>query len=157
VSYAFQRIRRWLKYRVRSLRGKGISKSALRDSPYAVLLAKLSGVTSPPKARQAFQQFMRESAPEVAAEVNERWKEKSINPDGSVNTKLPDAPFRCAVTRNLFNALPEEEQEAIRGRAAEEAAQAKREYTKAMNDGPSKSPEARQKYVLSVLRNYLKC
>jgi hypothetical protein len=91
---------------------------------------------------------MRESAPEVAAEVNERWKEKSINPNGSVNTKLPDAPFRCAVTRNLFNALPEEEQEAV---------QAKREYAKAMNDGPSKSPEARQKYVLSVLQNYLKC
>ncbi|KAJ7646084.1 hypothetical protein DFH06DRAFT_997880 [Mycena polygramma] len=142
-----QRIRRWLKYRARSLRNKGLSKSALHDSPYAVLLAKLSGVTSPPKARQAFQQLMRERKAEVAAEVDKKWRAESINADGSANTKVPNAPYRCQVARDMFAALPAEEQAAIRARAVAEAQQAKLDYATAMKGGASKSPEARQKCI----------
>ncbi|KAJ7664805.1 hypothetical protein B0H17DRAFT_1211164 [Mycena rosella] len=53
-------IRRWLKYRSRRLRKGGQIKVDLRKDPWAVLLAKLSGVNSPPKACQAYQQFMHE-------------------------------------------------------------------------------------------------
>ncbi|KAJ6450543.1 hypothetical protein C8R47DRAFT_1230235 [Mycena vitilis] len=142
-----KRIQRWLKYRARSLRNKGLSKAALRDNPYAVLLAKLSGVTSPPKARQGFQQFMRERTAEVSAEVDMQWAKKSINTDGGANTKKPGAPFRCEIARSLFAALPQTEQDAIRGRAVAEAQQAKLDYTALMEGGASKSPEARQKCI----------
>ncbi|KAJ7680841.1 hypothetical protein DFH06DRAFT_973383 [Mycena polygramma] len=142
-----KRIQRWLKYRARSLRNKGLSKAALRDNPYAVLLGKLSGLTSPPKARQAFQQFMRERPADVAAEVDKQWAKKSIAEDGSANTKHPGAPFRCKIARELFSALPQAEQDAIRGRAAAEAKQAKLDYATAMEGGASKSPEARQKCI----------
>ncbi|KAJ7893224.1 hypothetical protein B0H13DRAFT_2339812 [Mycena leptocephala] len=137
-----KRIRRWLKYRARSLR-RGFTKASLRENPFGVLLAKLSGLNAPPKARQGYQQYMRESyATDIAPVVAERWTEKSIKADGSANTGHPDAPFRCSIARDLFKALPEEEQTAIRGRAAEEAREAKLAYEKGMKDGPSKSPEA---------------
>ncbi|KAJ6509357.1 hypothetical protein C8R47DRAFT_1208541 [Mycena vitilis] len=142
-----KRIQRWLKYRARSLRTKGLSKAALRDNPYAVLLAKLSGVTSPPKARQGFQQFMHENKADVSAAVEEKWRKSSINDDGSANTKRPNAPYRCEVARELFGALPTEEQDAIRARAVAEARQAKLDYAAAMKGGASKSPEARQKCI----------
>jgi hypothetical protein len=120
----------------------------LRDNPYAVLLAKLAGVTTPPKARQGYQQFMRESfATVIAPVVEERWKAKSIKADGSANTGSPNAPFRCAIARELFNALPEEEQTEIRGRAVEEGREAKAAYEKGIKEGAAKSPEARQRCV----------
>ncbi|KAJ7017139.1 hypothetical protein C8F04DRAFT_1279934 [Mycena alexandri] len=143
-----ERIRRWLKYRARSLRHGLASDKGMHDNPFAVLLAKLSGLTTPPKARQAYQQYMHESyASDIAPVVTERWMEKSINPDGSANTKKPNAPFRSAVARDLFAALPQEEQDRIATRAKEEAKQAKLDYAKGMKEGPSKSPEARQRCI----------
>ncbi|KAJ7033983.1 hypothetical protein C8F04DRAFT_1260480 [Mycena alexandri] len=123
-----ERIRRWLKYRVRSLRNGLTSQAAMRDNP--------------------FSQFMHESYGTVIAPVvAERWKEQSINADGSANTKKPNAPFRCAVARELFAALPQEEQDEISARAKEEAKQAKLDYAQGMKEGPSKSPEARQRCI----------
>ncbi|KAJ7602641.1 hypothetical protein DFH06DRAFT_1023575 [Mycena polygramma] len=143
-----KRIRRWLKYRARSLRRGFATKASLHDNPFSVLLAKLSGLTAPPKARQGFQQYMHESYDaDISSLVAERWAKASINPDGSANTKSPDAPFRCAIARELFKTLPEEQQQAIRDRAVEEAKERKRLYAKGMKDGPSKSPEARQKCI----------
>ncbi|KAJ7615075.1 hypothetical protein DFH06DRAFT_1013683 [Mycena polygramma] len=143
-----ERICRWLKYQARSLR-RGIRSSAsLRDNPFAVFLAKLAGITTPPKARQGFQQYMHESyATDIEPEVTARWKAQSINPDGSANAAHPDASFRSKIARELFKALPQEEQDALRGRATAEAQEAKLKYAKAMTDGPSKSPEARQKCI----------
>jgi hypothetical protein len=48
----------------------------------------------------------------------------------------------------MFAQLLQEEQDAIRGRAANEAREAKMAYEKAMKQGPSKRPEDRQKCVL---------
>ncbi|KAF8213234.1 hypothetical protein K438DRAFT_1750578 [Mycena galopus ATCC 62051] len=140
------RIRRWLKYRAQSLRRK-TTKAALSDSPYAALLSKLSGIKTPPKARQAYQQFMHEKVTEIAGIVDIRWKEKSINTDGSANTGKPKAPFRSAVAREMFKELPSSEQEAYAACAMQEAREAKEAYAKALEAGPSKSPEARQRCI----------
>ncbi|KAF8122740.1 hypothetical protein K438DRAFT_1792965 [Mycena galopus ATCC 62051] len=140
------RIWRWLKYRAQSLRRK-VTKTALADSPYAALLSKLSGLKTPPKARQAYQQFMHEKVAEIAAIVDIRWKEKSINADGSANTGKPKAPFRSAVAREMFEELPSSKRDAYAKRATEEARAAKEAYTKALEAGPSKSPEARQRCI----------
>ncbi|KAJ7175547.1 hypothetical protein C8R46DRAFT_1214018 [Mycena filopes] len=122
-------IRRWLKYRARSA---GLGNV---------------GIRSPRKPLLAYQQYMRESAAEIAVVVNERWAAQSIHADGSANTKKPGAPFRCAVARELFLALSSTEQAEIKARAVEEARAAKEAYKKAMSDGPSKAPEARQKCI----------
>ncbi|KAJ6568310.1 hypothetical protein DFH09DRAFT_1313762 [Mycena vulgaris] len=142
------RIRRWLKYHVRSLRRKIISKADTHDNSFAVLLAKLSGLVSPLKARQAYQQWMRESYDtQIASVVAERWEARAIEKDRAMNSKKPDAPFRSAVARKLFAALPDAGREAVRGRAAAEAAAAKAAYLKGLKEGPGKSPEARQRCI----------
>ncbi|KAJ7858144.1 hypothetical protein B0H14DRAFT_3636093 [Mycena olivaceomarginata] len=139
-----KRIRRWLKYRARSLRTRGTSASALRNSPYGPLLAKLSGLVKPPKARQAYQQYMSEKTEEIGTEVNESWKLHSVNSDGSANTKAPNASFRSQVARRLFEALSPEEKAGYQSRATERAKVAKEEFLTAMANGPSRSPQARQ-------------
>ncbi|KAJ7826544.1 hypothetical protein B0H13DRAFT_2680676 [Mycena leptocephala] len=128
-----KRIRRWLKYRVRSLCHGLTSKASLRENPYA--------------------QYMHESyATDIGPVVAERWKNHSVNPDGSANTAAPGAPFRCAIARELFSALPDDEQSALREHAVEEARQAKLKYEKGMKEGPSKSPEARQECIDKIGR-----
>ncbi|KAJ7831672.1 hypothetical protein B0H13DRAFT_1575001, partial [Mycena leptocephala] len=143
------RIRRWLKYRVRALRRGFSTQNDPRDNPCAVLLAKLAGVTNPPKARQAYQQYMRERyASDIAAVVEERWRtDCPTNKDGAANTKKPNAPFRAKIAREMFGELSEEEQDDFRERAVAEARDAKEAYEKAMKQGPSKRPEDRQKCI----------
>ncbi|KAJ7786876.1 hypothetical protein B0H13DRAFT_2528785, partial [Mycena leptocephala] len=93
--------------------------------PYAVLLAKLSGLSSPPKARQAFQQYMRESyAEKIAPVVAKRW-EKERGENGM--------------------AAAAAEQKALGERAKAEAQAAKASYVASLNSAPPETPEARQK------------
>jgi hypothetical protein len=120
------------------------------NDPWAILLAKLAGVNSPPKARQAFQQYMHESyEAEIAPAVRARWESSFLEDDGTTMKlrKGLDAPFRAKVARELFAELSSSEQEGLRNRAKADGEKARAEYVKAMKDGPSKSPEARQKYV----------
>ncbi|KAJ7468813.1 hypothetical protein FB451DRAFT_1401164 [Mycena latifolia] len=140
-----KRIRRWLKYRVRSLHHKLSLKANSEGNRFTALLTKLSGISTPPKARQAYQQYMHEMyATTITPVVEERWKAASILLDGSLSTKKASAPFRAKIARELFGQLSEEEQEALRGRAAAEVRASKEAYDKALKEGPSKSPEARQ-------------
>ncbi|KAJ7511247.1 hypothetical protein B0H11DRAFT_1899713 [Mycena galericulata] len=90
-----ERIRRWLKYRVRRLRKQVRGRLDARKDPWAVLLAKLAGITVPPKARQAYQQYMHEKYDdEIAPVVAREWAATTVNPDGSVKTKkAADGPF----------------------------------------------------------------
>lgn len=114
--------------------------------PWAIFLAKLAGINSPPKARQAFQQFMHECYDsEIAPVVQARWKASQQGGGELSSRKGPDAPFRAKVARELFAELPESEQEGLRQRAKEEAQAARDEYVSAMKRGPSKSPEDRQR------------
>ncbi|KAJ7766820.1 hypothetical protein B0H16DRAFT_1453834 [Mycena metata] len=142
------RIGRWLKYRARALRRRPDQMDRTRD-PWAVFLAKLAGVTSPPKARQAFQQYMHESyEAEIAPAVRARWDASILDDSGNTRqAKAPDAPFRAKVARELFSELSDEEQEGLRQRAKAEAQEARETYIAAMKAGPSKSPEDRQKCI----------
>ncbi|KAK7000237.1 hypothetical protein R3P38DRAFT_2432805, partial [Favolaschia claudopus] len=148
------RIRRWFTYRLKKLRKRQRSGKELdpRKDPYSVLLATLSGVTSPPKALQAYQQFMRESYEEkVAPVVAERWQqERSESSIVSARTKEPKAGFRAEVARQVFADLPADERKAIGERAKSEAAQAKDEYVATLKAPPSTTPEARQLCIDNV-------
>ncbi|KAJ7664813.1 hypothetical protein B0H17DRAFT_1211174 [Mycena rosella] len=142
------RIQRWLKYRVRSLRRGLRSKKTLQDDPYAVLLVKLSGLVMPPKAQQGYQKFMHESyTTKIAPVVEERWAESAVSQSGEAYGKKMGAPFRSLVARELFAELPMEEQDEICGRATAEARVAKAAYEKALKEGLTKTPEARQKCI----------
>ncbi|KAJ6542992.1 hypothetical protein B0H19DRAFT_1268179 [Mycena capillaripes] len=116
------RIGRWLKYHARRLQ-RPARMDRTRD-PWAILLAKLAGINSPPKARQAFQQYMHESyETEIGPAVQARWGATNVEEDGvTARTKKgPDTPFRARVARELFAQLAGEEQEALRRRAKDDA------------------------------------
>ncbi|KAJ7795428.1 hypothetical protein B0H14DRAFT_2620965 [Mycena olivaceomarginata] len=118
----------------------------LNADPFTLLLSKLSGLSAPPKARQAYQQFMREShAEKIAPVVAERWAAAQADNDPeTVGWKEPKAGFRVRIARKVFAALPQAEKEAIAKRAKDEAAQAKLQYEKALKAPPPNTPEARQ-------------
>ncbi|KAJ7750928.1 hypothetical protein DFH07DRAFT_542124 [Mycena maculata] len=118
--------------------------------PWAMLLLKLAGINSPPKARQAFQQFMHESyETEIAPVVLARWNASGIEDESGElrSKKSPNAPFRAKVARELFAELSEKEQDALRKRVRDDAKAAKDAYVTAMKKGPSKAPEDRQKCI----------
>ncbi|KAK7053552.1 hypothetical protein R3P38DRAFT_2474319, partial [Favolaschia claudopus] len=148
------RIRRWFTYRLRKIRKSKRSNKEVdpRKDPYSVLMATLSGVTAPPKALQAYQQFMRESYEEkVAPIVAERWEqEKNDNSKLSERTKEPKAGFRAAVARQVFADLAAEERKAIGDRAKKEGADAKESYSASLKAPPSQTPEARQRCIDGV-------
>ncbi|KAJ7149317.1 hypothetical protein C8R43DRAFT_952147 [Mycena crocata] len=86
---------------------------------------------------------------DIGPAVAARWAAKGVEDDGRALKvkKGPDAPFRAQVARELFAELSAEEQEALGARAKEEARVAREEYNNAMKQGPSKSPEERQRCI----------
>ncbi|KAK6985136.1 hypothetical protein R3P38DRAFT_3230796 [Favolaschia claudopus] len=149
-----KRIRRWFMYRLKKLRKHQRTSKNLdpRQDPYAVLMANLSGVTSPPKALQAYQQFMRESYEEkVAPVVAQRWAQERVESSKvSERTKEPKAGFRAEVARQVFAQLSDDERKAIGDRAKQEAAEAKAAYLDMLKSPPSQSPEARHRCIENV-------
>ncbi|KAJ7106127.1 hypothetical protein C8R43DRAFT_963454 [Mycena crocata] len=80
-DYLQLRIARWLKYCTQRLL-KPIRMDHTRD-PWAILLAKLAGINSPPKARQAFQQYMHKSyETNIEPVVKARWEATCVEADG---------------------------------------------------------------------------
>ncbi|KAJ7614713.1 hypothetical protein DFH06DRAFT_1146232 [Mycena polygramma] len=145
------RIRRWLKYRVRRLRKQSQRKLDPTKDPWSVFLAKLSGVSVPPKARQAYQQFMHEEYEEkVAPVVIDRWASTAPSGSSVQTAKGPDGPFRAKIAREVFGALSESERQEYGRRAKDAAAQARAEFEKIMNEPPSQRPEDKQKCIESV-------
>ncbi|KAJ6489345.1 hypothetical protein C8R47DRAFT_1215692 [Mycena vitilis] len=114
-----KRIQRWLKYRVRRLRKGFQSKLDPLKDPWAILVAHLSGVKSPPKARQAYQQFMHEDYDEkVAPVVVEKWAQKCSEGSNVQTAKGPNGAFRALIARQIFGELAQSE----KARSAYEAA-----------------------------------
>ncbi|KAJ7887137.1 hypothetical protein B0H13DRAFT_2342502 [Mycena leptocephala] len=142
------RIRRWFTYRIRRRRNLASGLDPRKD-PFAILLTKLTGLTAPPKARQAYQQFMQESyADKIAPVVSERWvAARENNEPGTAGRKEPKAGFRANVAREVFGALPVDEKAAIAQRAKDEAASAKATYKAALKSPPSNKPEDRQRCI----------
>jgi hypothetical protein len=146
THFLSQRIRRWLKYRARRLRKQLRPKLDARKDPWAILLTKLCGMKAPPKARQAYQQYMKEAyTSHIAPEVAERWAAKISDGSNVQTTKDPTGPFRAEVARAMFAELSEEEREGYRERAKQEAEEARKAYEEALTNPPSRSPEAQQK------------
>ncbi|KAJ6487672.1 hypothetical protein C8R45DRAFT_1097568 [Mycena sanguinolenta] len=133
------RIGRWLKYCAHRLQ-RPTKMDRARD-PFAVLMAKLAGHNAPPKARQAFQQYMHESyEKDIAPIVNARWA-------------------ASCVARELFGELSKTEQLALAAWAKCEAESARKAYAAALKAPPSKNPVDRQRaidhlgvFMASVLR-----
>ncbi|KAJ7204375.1 hypothetical protein GGX14DRAFT_646833 [Mycena pura] len=140
---------RWLKYRARCLRCK-VGSADPQNNPFAVLLAKLSGVTKPKKARQAYQQFMHEKYEAVVdLAITEAWAEecRKPNPSGRPGPKAPDADFHANTAHRFFAQLSATEQNEYCERAASKAKSRLDEYEQALKDGPSLEPAARQKCI----------
>ncbi|KAJ7732894.1 hypothetical protein B0H16DRAFT_1732624 [Mycena metata] len=143
-----ERIRRWFKYRARRLRKQLTQGGDPLKDPWAVLMSQLSGLKPPPKARQAYQQYMRERyEDDVAPIVAERWLAQSSAGSNVQTARKPTAPFRAQIAQELFAALPEVVRNEYATHAKEEAATARAAYIK---EPPSKTPEARQKCIDAV-------
>ncbi|KAJ7035430.1 hypothetical protein C8F04DRAFT_1182336 [Mycena alexandri] len=139
-----KRIRRWLKYRVTKLRKHVRTKVGSPTNPWSVLLAQLSKIHPPPKARQAYQQFMRESyATAIEPTVRARWAQTAA-PGASVPTQEPPVDFRAKIARELFDALPQDVKDGYGARAKGESLAAREAFQKAMKEPPSTAPKDRQ-------------
>ncbi|KAJ6558620.1 hypothetical protein DFH09DRAFT_1317332 [Mycena vulgaris] len=103
-----------------------------RHDPFAIMLGKLAGINAPPKARQAFQQYMHEAyKTEIVPAVMARFEEERTDMDGEgagATQRGPNTPFRARVARELFAELSAEEQVALKERAVAEAQAARTAY-----------------------------
>ncbi|KAJ7142161.1 hypothetical protein C8R46DRAFT_920318 [Mycena filopes] len=155
ISTLNKRIRRWFHYRARRLRRNAHTKLNPTKDPWCLLMNKLTGLKTPPKARQAYQQYMHELyESDIAPVVEARWLSQE-SAGSNVQTKSnPTAAFRAEVARELFTALPEDERNGFAERAKEQAKTARAEFEAAMKAPPSKSPEVRQRCI-ERLGNFL--
>ncbi|KAJ7635974.1 hypothetical protein DFH06DRAFT_1336124 [Mycena polygramma] len=146
-----ERIRRWYKYRVRRLRKQLCPKIDGRQDAWSVLLAKLASVTAPPKARQAFQQYMHEAyATDIAPVVAQRWAGQQEEGSNVQTQKSPTGAFCAAIARECFAALPQSVREDYAKRAKQVAIDARAKYDEEFNKVPSRTPEARQACIDNV-------
>ncbi|KAJ7150004.1 hypothetical protein C8R43DRAFT_1128070 [Mycena crocata] len=119
---------RWYKYRVQKLRQGFLWKLDPQKDPWAVILAKLSGLHTSPKARQVFQQFQKEEhRTKIAPVVAARWADEAGAGSNVQTKKEPDTAFR----------------------AKTEAQEAHKAYKQLVKEMPSKSPESRNECINS--------
>ncbi|KAF7321067.1 hypothetical protein HMN09_00194100 [Mycena chlorophos] len=141
VRVLSKRVRGYFKYR--SQRTLKFRQSFGRDptkDPYARIVLRLSGYNPPRKARQPFQQFMKEKyATDIAPIVQMRWSQKQQN-DLSLIGRLPKAGFRAEVAKDIFRTLPLAERDGYAQRARSIAEQEKAAYEQALRFAPSTAP-----------------
>ncbi|KAJ7878393.1 hypothetical protein B0H14DRAFT_3435666 [Mycena olivaceomarginata] len=147
------RIQRWFRYRIRRTqkyrRMSGLDP--LKD-PYARIVVKLSGLQAPPKARQAYQQFMHESYEQLCAPVIEKkWAEK-IRTNPALRNKKPKVGFSATIARQIFEKLPEEERKKITDRAKAASGEAKAVYAEGLRQAPATTPQARHALIQQRLK-----
>ncbi|KAJ7607209.1 hypothetical protein FB45DRAFT_1040474 [Roridomyces roridus] len=141
------RIRRWLKYRARKSKSAIVKRVTDVMNPCSVLVAKLAGWKKPPKARQAYQQFQHERIAVLRPLTLAAWREQNTDADAATLKKGPSGAFRAAIARAEFKKLPQLEQDQYAARAKGEGAKKRGEYLQALKDGPSQTPEGRQKCI----------
>nr|GAT45798.1 predicted protein [Mycena chlorophos] len=141
ISQVIQRVRGYFKYR--SERTLNLRRTFGRDptkDPYARLVIQLSGYNPPRRARQPFQQFMKEKyATDIAPIVQTRWSQQQ-QVDLSLVGRLPKAGFRAEVAKDLFRTLPVAERDGYALRAQTIAQQEKEAYKQALRFAPSTEP-----------------
>ncbi|KAJ7025034.1 hypothetical protein C8F04DRAFT_1269631 [Mycena alexandri] len=123
-----KRIRRWPKYRVTKLRKHVRTRIDSHRDPWSVFLAQLSKIHAPPKARQAYQQYMKETGGTGA----------------SVPTEEPPVNFWASIARELFAALPQDTRDGYAARAKGQAHANREAYQKALKQPLSTAPKDRQ-------------
>lgn len=147
-----QRIRRWLNYRAHRLMKKYTqARGANLDDPFTVLLAKLTGVTKPKKARQACQHWSHFNyekliKPTVVAE----W-EAFLEANALPTFKGVTAGFRGAITLHLFKKLPADEQMQWARDAKAFSELQRKEYEATLKRPFPTDPASRQRSALRLL------
>ncbi len=115
------------------------------NDPFTILLAQLTGNEKPPKARQAFQQYMHYNYREgacIADVIAKEWKAKTESEH--MPLRKCNANFRSGVARRMFNELSKEEREMWAEGAKAEAAAVKKWYKEQLQTPPSTDPVACQ-------------
>ncbi|KAF9022414.1 hypothetical protein BDZ89DRAFT_1042221 [Hymenopellis radicata] len=143
-------LRRWLVYHARRFR-KRFRKLTRRDATdtYEILMARLSGVTKPPKQAHASHIFRRETEEQIKKAIAEKWEKVTVK-----KSKLPDVAFRNKVTDAMLKALPKEEQKRYETIAKAEGDRKKEEYQALLTAPPSRAPEDRAAAV-GNLENFI--
>lgn len=128
----------------------------ITKNPYAIFLAKVSGIKPPPvKARQGAQQLMHDKYDELVAPVVEKeWNAKKAA--GLSPKDKNDANFRLEIARKLFKSLPKAEREEYEARAQRDKEAATEAYKVEVEESRKRTPENRQRYAhYHVYRNPL--
>ncbi|KAJ8469907.1 hypothetical protein ONZ45_g16732 [Pleurotus djamor] len=134
-----RRIRRWFKYRMDKEK-TSVTRSLDPDkNPYAKLLLKLTGLSAPPKARQAFQEYQHTQVEFLRGKYKEEWDRLMREGKVAVDEKQTGA-FRAQVAREEFAKLSDEERSTYASQATEAARLAREEYFAKVKDLPSKDP-----------------
>lgn len=117
-----------------------------KNNPYAILLAKLAGFERKPKARTPMQQYQVEEGDMLRDLYKTRWAAELL--DG---TKTPgsrqSAKWRTDIVKEKWVELSEAQQKEYATKARLDGDRKRAEYDRLMQEGPSRSPEARQKCV----------
>lgn len=134
--------------------------------PYAVLLAKLSGIQRPKKARQAYQEWQcsrrssdpRDHEDEDDKKPNSAYIEKAVKErwaSDSASRKTPHipGPFRQKVARDLFAALPADVRQSYKKDAEDDAKERRTEWEELLTTKNLADPVARDLYVVSFVHS----
>ncbi len=112
---------------------------------FTVLLSKLTGLTRPPKACQAYQQWMSVNYHDrtcLVDDVNTAWVEK-CEKEG-VSGKCPTANFCAAIAHCAFAKLSGDAQAEWAAKAKASTMQTKADYEQVLKAVPSKDPVDQQ-------------
>src|SRR5438105_1472704 len=121
-----------MKYRINKLRRTGRVRSV--DDPFEHLLMKLSGFQRPPKARQAYQQYM---VDHWEAKLGQTAKTGFDQGDGGEATQKAtqyDINFKADVARKEYKLLSAEEHKMHAYKAKEIAANAREQYERRLKE-----------------------
>ncbi|KAJ7586188.1 hypothetical protein C8J56DRAFT_1052558 [Mycena floridula] len=136
--------------RVTLLNQRVWSRARRTTDPFALLLAKLSGLVKPPKARQGYQQFMHEKYSEDTPLKKEVLKmyDEDVLADSSVKWNMN---YRGNACRKVFNGLPQTERDGYKKTAADNAVTAKNAFEVALKAPVSECPEDIQSCIDNLL------
>ncbi|CAK5267984.1 unnamed protein product [Mycena citricolor] len=145
------RINRWYVYRIRhALKQRREATLDPRRSAYAILLGRLAGLKKPPKARQGFQQLMHESYSKLIAPAVEQKRAAIASGTAETTATGLRVGFRAEVAREVYNALPKDQQDVLKDRAHEQAQVAKDKYMEELKNGPPRDAESRHRAVMQL-------
>ncbi|TRM57973.1 hypothetical protein BD626DRAFT_573961 [Schizophyllum amplum] len=146
IKWLNDRIHRWLKYRADVVLTAPHISLNNRKNPLVNLLLQLSGFSNPPRRRSAVQQYQRENHDALQPVYAAAWAEDQLKGTRAAKA-VQDAHWRDAVVLREFKKLDKAEQDAYLARAIAEGNIARSEYNRLKNEGPSVSPESRQKAI----------